>query len=227
MPAWQKRQPRVQPRAISRVKRSCTASNGCGQHVGKGASSRSGTMARSTVSRPGTRGLRGRPGPWSSNSAGTYTPGSPASSSSSPRRVWPASLAWARRKRISGSRASPSPRTIRSKKGAAGSALQAQPPPAMTSGGPSPRGASGDRSAARRGIPARSSMYNTLVKHSSCVMWKPTASSSARCVSDSSVHRGARRSRRMSPDSRSGAKTRSAHSPGTRLTACSRIIIPV
>jgi len=49
MPAWQKRQPRVQPRAISRARRLCTAPMGATWVEGYKASSRSGTIRRTAL----------------------------------------------------------------------------------------------------------------------------------------------------------------------------------
>ena len=59
MPAWQKRQPRVQPRNTSTLSRSCTTSmSGTSWFFGYGHSARSATVRLST--RSGTSGKRGR-----------------------------------------------------------------------------------------------------------------------------------------------------------------------
>ena len=85
IPAWQKRQPRVQPRKISTLRRSCTTSmSGTSCCFGYGQSARSATVRLSTVA--GTSAKRGRTsrmdGPSYSTSYidGTYTPGIVASS---------------------------------------------------------------------------------------------------------------------------------------------------
>ena len=116
---------------------------------------------------------------------------------------------------------SPSPTINKSKKSARGSGLQTHGPPATTIGAKlSPR------SAACRGIPARSSILRILVKESSYCNVKPTISNSLTGSRLSSAYSGIWCSRISASKSAQGANTRSHQYSFRAFVAPYRIFIP-
>ncbi len=187
MPAWQNRQPRVQPRKISTQYRSCTVSaSGTSGFFGYGQASRSITVCFAV--RHGTPGRFGatrliRPSARYSTvkNFGTYTPPDAASRCSTSSR--PPGRPSAFHSRITSEMAStissPSPSTAASMKSAIGSGLNAECPPASTIGSSSPR------STAYNGIPARSNAVSRFVYPSSVENDTPNTSKArtGRCAS--------------------------------------------
>ena len=156
IPAWQNRQPRVQPRKISTLNRSCTDSaTGTSGLRGYGQESRSITVCLATA--------RGTPGAVRRDPADPRRPaGSPRRRSAARTRRRPMASRSSRPSRPPGRPArfqslissvmastacSPSPSTAPSMNSAIGSGLNAACPPASTSGWPSPRSAARERDA--------------------------------------------------------------------------------
>src|SRR5688572_627169 len=224
MPAWQNRQPSVQPRAISTDARSNTASAyGTGASDGNGYLSRSGTIARFT--RAGARGSSGAPTtiiPVSASSsvaysAGTYTGYAAASSASASRRVrTPARISARSAAHVlhsPASSSSPSPMNAASMNGATGSGCDATEPPTRTSG------ASSARSAARSAMPPSSSNVSMLVNVSSYCSEIPTTSNPASGVWLSSDTSGTPCARSSASMSSHGANARSHQMSASLLSS--------
>ena len=210
MPAWQKRQPSVQPRATSTAMRSKMASpNGNGESSGNGKRLMSATHTR--LGRAGTRGSDGASttrNPVSGSrfvayNSGTYRGNSAARRISRSRRGTPSLRMAANASTNAGKASSASPMKKASMNGASGSGWVAVGPPHSTSGLVS------SRSSARSGSPARSRMFSTLVYVSSYCNDMPSTSNCRSGVADSSVTNGNPRARISPSQSTHGAKARS------------------
>ena len=138
MPAWQNRQPAVQPRMTSTTARSWTASS----------TGTTGSVTGIVCEKPMKTWRRAR----RSGAAGSHTPGTAASSCRRAARDEAPKAAT-----IASRRPSTSPTNTASRKGESGHGLALPGPPPKTMGSPSPR------SPACRGTPARSSSSSTFV----------------------------------------------------------------
>ena len=205
MPAWQKRQPRVQPRNSSMTARLCTASMlAILGRTGQCASSREGMTALSARA----------------EMPGTYTPGMPAAFARKSRLPPPARLFSTKTAAIRSSVSSPSPMLNRSTMSDMGAGLTVHGPPAMTTGSASLR------SARRTGTCPNRSMYTTLEYDSSYWSEKPTISCAFIGEPSSNAYSGMPLSLSSRPMSGHGAKQLWHSVSGRMLSISYRMRMP-